>query len=190
MKAVVFDFDGMVYITPELFSSKVAREKNISLDTVLEFFKNHFEECQKGEKDLKKELSKYLEKWKWKGSVEELMDYWFSDGYMDKEMVEFIEQLKSKGIKCIMCTNNEKYRIKYLREQHNIDKLFDAVVASCEVGARKPDKKIFDEVVKQAGFPAEEILFCDDQKKNTKKAKEYGFKTHLFRNITDFKAIF
>ena len=39
---------------------------------------------------------------------------------------------------------------------------FEFVIASCEYGIRKPDKRIFDLALKKAGLTASEVWYCGD----------------------------
>ena len=61
----------------------------------------------------------------------------------------------------ILMTNNEKYRMEAYKEQL---KVFDKVICSYQVGFLKPDKPMFDLIVREANCKKNEILFCDDKK--------------------------
>lgn len=186
IKAVVFDLDGMTYLTDELFSSRFSREFNISHDKVMDFFKNYFEDCQKGKIDTKEAIEKYLPKWGWTKGVDKLFEYWFENGKLNEKMIRLIEKLKQKGIICILCTNNEKYRIQYLKEKFKINKIFDHIVASCDIGARKPNKKIFEKITEITELSPSEIVFFDNKKECVGEAIKFGFKAHLYINIENF----
>ena len=49
-------------------------------------------------------------------------------------------------------------RIHKLLPDHD----FEFVIASCEYGIRKPDKRIFDLALKKAGLTASEVWYCGD----------------------------
>lgn len=49
-------------------------------------------------------------------------------------------------------------RIHKLLPEHE----FEFVIASCEYGIRKPDKRIFDLALKKAGLNAQEVWYCGD----------------------------
>jgi glucose-1-phosphatase len=57
---------------------------------------------------------------------------------------------------------------------------YSAKIKSYEVGAMKPDEKIYLEAQKKSGFKPEELLFIDDKEKNLKQAKAMGWQTYLF----------
>ncbi len=58
---------------------------------------------------------------------------------------------------------------------------FDHVFLSHELGLRKPDVAIYQEVVNRVGLPPENILFFDDLKVNLMGAAAVGLKTHLIK---------
>ena len=187
IKCIVFDFDGMVYLTKEKFSERIARDFDIPPEEIKKFFQNEFANCQLGTADLKEELQKRLETWKWQGTVDELLEYWFSDGDIDEEVLAFVAELRSRGLKCLICTNNEKYRLDYLRKKYNLDEKFNGIVASYEVNARKPDERIYQQVMDISGLNPEESMICDDKEENLKILRDRGFASFQYRDFESFK---
>eukprot|EP00457_Paulinella_chromatophora_P021548 gb/GEZN01024035.1/.p1 GENE.gb/GEZN01024035.1/~~gb/GEZN01024035.1/.p1 ORF type:complete len:130 (-),score=11.55 gb/GEZN01024035.1/:48-437(-) len=55
--------------------------------------------------------------------------------------------------------------------------LFDQVVESCVVGARKPDPAIFQLLSKKLQLPPDKCVFLDDIGYNCKAARKLGFYT-------------
>jgi len=55
--------------------------------------------------------------------------------------------------------------------------MFDFVILSGDVGARKPDGKMYKSLLEKSGFSSNEILFIDDKKSNLMVAKEIGMVT-------------
>jgi putative hydrolase of the HAD superfamily len=53
----------------------------------------------------------------------------------------------------------------------------DLVLLSSEVGAKKPQKAIFDEAVKRAKVPADQCLFCTEDIVDTLMAQQSGMRT-------------
>ena len=54
---------------------------------------------------------------------------------------------------------------------------FDVVVESALLGERKPEPRIYDEVLKQLNLKGEETVFLDDIGSNLKAANKHGIKT-------------
>ncbi len=61
--------------------------------------------------------------------------------------------------------------------------LFDAQVFSYEVGALKPDLRMYLAVLQKLGTPAEATLFIDDAPTNVAGAKEAGLRALCFRDV-------
>jgi len=61
----------------------------------------------------------------------------------------------------------------------NFNDYFDKVYYSCRVGMRKPDKEIFELVLKQNGLVPEETVFIDDSAQHVKGAGECGINAYL-----------
>lgn len=79
--------------------------------------------------------------------------------------IEILEELKSKGIKTGLVTNTSPYA-KGIITNLNLDKLFDVMVFSCDVGVIKPDKKIYKIALKKLKLEPQECLFIGDDIKN------------------------
>jgi len=188
VKAVIFDADGMV-IRAERFSQQLERDYGISRDKTKYFFENEFQRCLLGKSDLKKILSKYLSGWEWQGRVEEFMDYWFKSGdRVDEQLVEYIRQLKSRGVRCYLATNQEKYRTEYFRLKMGFADLFDGIFSSAEIGYKKPSQEFFAGVLKRMGsVKKEEVIFWDDDSDNVMGAGKFGFKSQLYKGFDGFK---
>ena len=69
------------------------------------------------------------------------------------------------------------------REAIDLDSLFDVVIDSSEVGARKPEPKIYEITREKLDVEAGEILFVDDIGQNLKAAHRLGWQTLLFKEI-------
>lgn len=90
-KAIFFDADGVLIKSKYLFSEQLEKDYGISIDVMLPFFTGVFRQCSVGKADLKEELANVIGDWGWEGTVEELMDYWFTKGTeIDQEVVEYV----------------------------------------------------------------------------------------------------
>jgi putative hydrolase of the HAD superfamily len=67
---------------------------------------------------------------------------------------------------------------------------FDKCYLSFEIGCAKPDKEIFDFILKDSGMIPSETLFLDDGKKNIEIGKQLGFETYLVDQTEDLRKVF
>lgn len=65
----------------------------------------------------------------------------------------------------------------FLRDKFDLNKLFQVVVISSEVGYRKPDKEIYKILLNRIQSPPSECVFVDDGNENLRSASEIGIKT-------------
>lgn len=65
-------------------------------------------------------------------------------------------------------------------EQGGIGHVWDSIISSKEVGARKPDPRIYRAVLKQMGIQAEEAIFVGHKASELDGAKTLGMKTIAF----------
>lgn len=69
-----------------------------------------------------------------------------------------------------------------MKKVHQIDNLsahFEKVYYSCRMGMRKPDKEIFEWLLRENNLKAEETIFIDDSLQHVKGAASVGIQAHL-----------
>jgi epoxide hydrolase-like predicted phosphatase len=95
---------------------------------------------------------------------------------LNPEMIELVATVKRRCATALLTNNVAEagWRSGFPFE------LFDHVVDSSEVGLRKPDPRIYAELVKRLGLPAEHVVFVDDLPENLPAAAELGLQTVLF----------
>ncbi|TXG77927.1 HAD family hydrolase [Candidatus Dojkabacteria bacterium] len=189
IKYLLLDADGVIINPPYMFSTKLAKEYGITLEMTSDFFTGIFVECIEGRADLKEVLPPYLKEWGWSKTVEDFIDYWFqSEHDIDKELVKYVQEVRSKGIKCFVATNQEKHRAEYMLNELGFTNSFDKVYASSGLGYKKPDQMFFNKILSDLGkVNKKEILFWDDTVKNVESAKMFGINAEVYSNYKDFK---
>ncbi|MCA9380238.1 HAD-IA family hydrolase [Candidatus Dojkabacteria bacterium] len=190
IKLALFDIDGVLNNT-ERFSVRYTNKYNIPMETVLPFFTGVFQDCLVGKADLKEELAKVLDKWGYKGTVEELLRFWFEgEVNEDKKVREFIQKLKSEKLIIAASTNQEKYRTEYITKSLDLDTLFDHIYSSAYVGFKKPEREYFIYISRDLNIPFNEIVFWDDEQETVDSAKSLGIHAYLFEGIDKMKEQF
>jgi FMN phosphatase YigB (HAD superfamily) len=76
-----------------------------------------------------------------------------------------------------------------LRNNFQIEQLLAGAVVSGDVGVRKPDREIYEILIKRSGYKAEELLFVDDREKNIAAARDLGIETIMFHPEDGFEGI-
>jgi FMN phosphatase YigB (HAD superfamily) len=188
---LLLDADGVVIDTKEYFSQKYARERNLHISVIDNFFQTHWYEIVCGKKDLKITLEPYLKSFRWNGSVDEYLDFWFnSESNKDEKLLDYVSNLKTKVSSINLATNQEKYRLDYFKSSLKLDKIFETIFASCELGFKKPDSEFYQNMWEMLGKPPKSsILFWDDTVTNVIEAKRFGFKAEVYTNFESFRQI-
>lgn len=105
--------------------------------------------------------------------------------------LEKLKELKSR-FRIIMLSNTNAIHFPYCKETvfkqmgGTVETYFDQLYLSYEMGCSKPEKKIFELLLKEEGIKASNCLFFDDGPKNIEVAKSLGFQTYLVRTEEDW----
>ncbi|NIJ52422.1 HAD family hydrolase [Dyadobacter arcticus] len=107
------------------------------------------------------------------------------------ERVDLLQKL-AKSYRLFLLSNTSSIHItqanKILEASTGIkklDDLFETVFLSYEMGLMKPDVRIYQKVLEQAGLKAEETLFLDDNYDNIQAASKIGIDTiHVQKPVT------
>lgn len=92
-----------------------------------------------------------------------------------KDVVEYAHSLKNR-CKIAILSNLLPFDYTRINDQYDLSK-FDNVYLSFEIGIRKPDKKVYEYVLKDLKIESNNILFIDDDSNNILMAKKYGWNT-------------
>lgn len=189
IKAALFDIDGIIITgRKQFFSHKLAEQQGVPRESVEEFFLGNFKKCSFGKADLKEEVAPYLSKWKWQGSVDDLLKFWFeAENTKDEKVIKIISALRSREVKCYIATRQEKYRLQYLLDEVGLRDYFDGVFCTCNIGYDKKEPEFFHHVLKKLGLEPQEILFLDDSQSNIDNARLLGVEAYLYDNLEVLK---
>jgi HAD superfamily hydrolase (TIGR01509 family) len=129
-----------------------------------------------------------LEEWKVEMSEREFWDYWFKAEHVSEKMVSFAEQLRSKGIKVFILSNNFKERAEYDDHYPWIHDAVDGIYFSWKTGYVKPDPRAWSSILEEHKLKGEDCIYFDDQERNLKAAESAGIPAHLFTTEQDLEA--
>ncbi len=189
IKVALFDLDGVLVSSEKIFSKRLVEEYGTDEESISQFFNGVFSECLVGKADMKEEIREYAKRWRWNRSIDDLLDYWFSnEANVDERLLSVIKELRKKGIKCYLATNQEKYRTAYIDKEMGFSKIFDGIFSSSLVGCLKNRPEFFEYVLTKIGdIKPEEVLFVDDSQDNIEVAQDIGIQTELYTDFSKFK---
>jgi FMN phosphatase YigB (HAD superfamily) len=111
----------------------------------------------------------------------DFIDYWVSNFVKIKETHDLMSELVRMGIPIGLLTNIYLGVFDKALENGYIPRLsYSNVVQSCEVGAVKPERRIYEIAQNRLNIPPDNILFIDDKQKFLDPAKELGWNVLQF----------
>jgi len=179
IKAISFDLDG-VYFTSDSFSNfkQTFGVSNFNDSYMFQFKKGELTENQFW--DLtRQEFNLSL-------SNQQIFELILSSYQVNQNVVDTVKKVRELGIKTCICTNNFPTRINALNHKFNFLSDFDVQVFSYQIGAIKPDPKIFQALIGKSGCQPSEIIFADDKQENVDSAKSLGINAFLYTSFDAF----
>ena len=189
IKAILFDADGVVIkARTRFFSDRFAEKQGVPVSEVIPFFKNEMRLAFLNRADIRESVKAYLPRWNWKGSADDFLSYWFGEeSPRNEEVLKFIDDLRSFGIKCYIATDREKYWGDYLIENVGLKNHFDGFMFSYDIGYEKHVPEYFLEVLQKLSLNPNEVMYFDDDQKNVDVAKSVGLNAHFYVNLESLK---
>lgn len=108
-------------------------------------------------------------------TVEDLLDVW-EQFDLDPEAVALLTAVRESGVRCLLATNQQDHRVRFMREAHGYDSLVDGSYYSSEIGAMKPDPAFFAHILDDLAVPADRVGFVDDVPANVSSAASVGIR--------------
>jgi epoxide hydrolase-like predicted phosphatase len=97
-------------------------------------------------------------------------------------MIEYMRELRGRGYRLAICTNNVREWSERWRAMLPVDEIFHVVVDSAFVGSRKPEPRIYELTLEQLGVDAGVALLIDDIDANCDGARHVGMQAVWFQS--------
>lgn len=111
---------------------------------------------------------------------------------MDPRTVAAVKALQGKKYPLYLLSNNNPIsmvRCRAILAENGLGDAFKAEFISADMKLMKPSAAFYEEVVRQIGLPAGEIVFLDDSPANVEGAKAVGLDARLYQPGTDINAV-
>jgi len=188
IKTIIFDLGGVILKNAmRKINTLIAQELGLDRDYVISEVRKINPPLHKGKMSEEEFYKKFAEVLK--TSPEFIKNYYTKEfekytGFND-DVVEIVKELKKKFILAVL-SNTYEYHAK-LNEKDPRFRLFDLIIFSHRVGMRKPDREIYEHILKRLNIKPDECIFIDDLPKNVEAAKNMGIKGILFQNAEQLK---
>jgi epoxide hydrolase-like predicted phosphatase len=103
----------------------------------------------------------------------------FRGDVLDRNLISYIRRLKKEYITGLL-SNTWQPNGRSLLLQYGIADAFHFTVTSAEVGAMKPNPRIYQVALERAGAEPEQALFVDDMEQNVLAARKLGMPAIYF----------
>jgi putative hydrolase of the HAD superfamily len=184
MKTIIFDLNGVFIRSPKL-SDRFQEAFGVPQDEFLLALKDIMPKVRMPEAgDAFAYWRPYVEAWGLKLSREEFFQFWFSGEKEDREMVDFARELRKRGCKIFILSNNFKERTEYYHARFSFLKdTPDAVYYSWQTGLTKTNPDAYRKLLADNGLTSSDCLFFDDSEENIQVAKSVGINSFRFEGI-------
>jgi len=188
IKAVIFDWGGVLIENPTEGILRYCREVlGIGTGCMLAAYRKlipYFQEGKISEEEFWKGVRRRTGA---KGGMP--VSLWleaFEHSYVEKKDVFAVAHaLHGRGCRTGILSNTEKPARPIM--QRDSYRIFDPVVLSWQVGAAKPQRRIFEALIETLRLNPQEILLIDDVEANIAAAEDLGLRGLLFTDAETLK---
>lgn len=185
IKTILFDYAGV--LTPVInnfdFAQKYSTRFGLPPNQIMKITYENWAETALGKQDCITFWGKIAKKLG--VDPNELRNLVTETYPLDRKMIEIVKSAKN-NYTTVLFSNQIKDWIEEVLDKNSINDIFDQIINSYIVGARKPDMKIFLEALNRTSSRPEDVLFIDDSSENINAAKEIGINTIQFENFAQF----
>ncbi len=104
-----------------------------------------------------------------------------------KGMRGIVQKLR-KNYRVVLLTNQNALAFRALDKDLHLSGMFDDSIVSGEIGVKKPDKGIFNYILKRFNILPNELVFVDDSAENVEAARKAGIRGIQFSSISQLVA--
>jgi HAD superfamily hydrolase (TIGR01509 family) len=191
IKAVVFDYGGVIKINENSLSSEICEYLKIDKEDWKKqyYLYNHlFNVGNTSFEDLFTLVaSKFDNSEKTRKHVLNLIEVGKNKYHINLELIDIIKDLRKRKYRTGLLSNNSIELRKRLHENQITD-IFDIILISAEVGYQKPQPEIFEILFKELGVKNSEVVLVDDSLKSLEGSGKIGYIPLLYKNNTLFKS--
>ena len=122
------------------------------------------------------EFLKSLQEYCYAGTtIEQIREAWLSMlDELPQQRLDYIASLRKAGYKTVLLSNSNELHWEPIWVQYNLGSYFDYVFASQHLHMAKPNREIFEHVVREAKVDCAHTVYVDDLEKNRKAGEQFA----------------
>ncbi len=176
IKAIVFDYGGVIANDlDEVLIQDIANKFQLTYKDTLDIINKLVKPYQRGEISDEEFWEQFSNKSN-KKLLEGYESLW-TDKYVkeitDSRIITLTEKLKNAGYIVALLSNTIPPHARF-NQKDGFFYLFDPVILSFKVGARKPEEKIYHNMLEKLNLSPDECIFIDDKKEYADAASKVG----------------
>jgi HAD superfamily hydrolase (TIGR01549 family) len=105
---------------------------------------------------------------------------------VNQALLDYIQNELKKVYKIAMLSNVGKNRLPQIFGKGFLEKYFELIITSGDIGFAKPEPEAYEIVASKLGVRLDECVFTDDRQDYIDGAQGVGMKTILFKNAEQF----
>ena len=191
IRNIIIDFGGVLVRLDK--SASIQAYRDLGMDAVAAYINDYrsdgiFRQLEHGEIDMKEFCNEARRLTGVNASDEAIEDAWqrLLVG-VPHERLEKILELRKK-YRVFLLSNTNAFHWDYSVKEYfkDTDRYFEKMYLSYKLGLTKPDRRIFEYMLSDAGIDPDESLLLDDSADNCKAAEELGIHTLLIGKDEDW----
>lgn len=186
IRALLIDLNGIL-ITSEKLSDRFAKKFQVSRKEFLPVLKQSLAQARRPKaKPMYSYWKDSLKSWNVPLSRKKFYDFWFHGEKLNSKALQTVKKLKKDfpDLKIIIVSNNFRERSRYYKITFPaLFQLVDGVSYSWKTGFVKPDRRVYQTVLKKYGVKAKECLYFDDVPENVTVTKKLGMHSFVYTTV-------
>jgi len=189
VKAIIFDLNGIFIQSPKL-SERFSEDFKVPVPAFLSKLGDIMKKVRMpgASRTFDYWIPALLE-WNINFTEKEFFDYWFSKETVSEEIISLARDLRLRGIKIFVLSNNFKERADYYSDYPWMRDAIDKAYFSWQSGFVKPDHRAWQLILEENNFSGQDCLYFDDQQKNVDAAESLGIRSFLFEDTESLKKV-
>ena len=108
-------------------------------------------------------------------TIEQIREAWLSMlDELPQQRLDYIASLRKAGYKTVLLSNSNELHWEPIWVQYNLGSYFDYVFASQHLHMAKPNREIFEHVVREAKVDCAHTVYVDDLEKNRRAGEQFA----------------
>ncbi|MEK7109032.1 MAG: HAD-IA family hydrolase [Patescibacteria group bacterium] len=189
-KAVIFDLNGVFILSPKL-SDRFRDAFGVPPEKFLPVLQANMAKVRSpGAASVFSYWKPFLEEWNVPLGEKEFINFWFDAEKENVAMVSLARELKAKGLRLFVLSNNLSERSAYYDSHFPfLNELFEKQYYSWQTGFIKPDERCFTTILAENNLKSEECVYFDDSQQNVAVAQSLGIEGHVFESAGEVKKL-